>query len=92
MIVKNGIAIGTLPSEALTGSYKSNGAHSLFIIEKNGVKKVIHDMEGVSRDLASVRETFLEEDGGSYAYFGKPIGEETYCLFTRYQRNLCGLE
>lgn len=49
-------------------------------------------MEVVSRDLTEVREIFLEEDGGSYAYFGRPIGEDRYCLFTRYKGNLCGLQ
>jgi hypothetical protein len=92
IIMKNGISTGILPADTLSGSYKSNGAHSLFVTAKDGVKRVIHDMEDVSRDLSEVRETFLEEEGGSYAYFGRPIGEERYCLFTRYQRNLCGLE
>jgi hypothetical protein len=46
----------------------------------------------VSRDLEEVRETFLERDGGSYMYFGRPLGEKYYCLFTRYKGNLCGLE
>jgi hypothetical protein len=76
----------------VSGSYISNGAHSLFVTEKEGIKKVIHDMEVVSRDLQEVRETFIEEDGGSYTYFGRPIGENTYCIFTRYRGNLCGLE
>jgi hypothetical protein len=92
ILVKNGIPLGALSEGTLSGSYKSNGAHSLFITEKDWIKKVVHDMEVVSRDLSVVRETFLEEEGGSYAYFARPIGEERYCLFTRYQRNLCGLE
>lgn len=49
-------------------------------------------MVAVSRDLEEVRETFLEKDGGSYAYFGRPLGEKYYCLFTRYKGNLCGIE
>ena len=92
LLVKNGTVIGTLPENTLSGSYKSNGSHTLFITIQDNVKKVSHDMEVVSKDLQEVRETFLEEDGGSYAYFGRPIGEDTYCLFTRYKGNLCGLE
>ena len=92
ILIKNGTTIGTLPANTLSGSYKSNGSHSLFITMQDGVKRVSHDMEIVSKDLQEVRETFVEEDGGSYAYFGRPIGEDTYCLFTRYKGNLCGLE
>ena len=51
------------------------------------------DTSRVSRGLQDVREVFLEKNGGaSYAYFGKPVGEEKWCLFTRYKGNLCGLE
>lgn len=91
-IIKNGIPIWKLPAEYLSGSYRSNGSHFLYITESNGIKKVIYDMEVISRDLTEVRETFLEENGGSYAYFGIPLGEKRYCLFTRYKGNLCGLE
>ena len=91
-IIKNGVLAGILPPEYISGSYISNGSHFLYIIEKNGIKKVVHDMEVVSRDLTEVREVFLEEDGWSYAYFGRPLGEERYCLFTRYKGNLCWLQ
>ncbi len=91
-IIKNGVLVGILPQEYISWSYISNGSHFLYVTEKNGIKKIIHDMEVVSRDLTEVREIFLEEDGGSYAYFGRPIGEDRYCLFTRYKGNLCGLQ
>lgn len=92
IVMKDGRLMHTLSTDALTGSYISNGAHFLYLIEKSGIKKVLHDMLPVSRDLESVRETFLARDGGSYMYFGQPLGEKYYCLFTRYKGNLCGLE
>lgn len=92
LIIKNGIPLSPLAPEYLTGSYQSNGSNFLITSDKNGIKKVHHDMVVVSRDLEEVRETFLEKDGGSYAYFGRPLGEKYYCLFTRYRGNLCGIE
>ncbi len=92
IIIKNNNILWVLPPEYLTGSYRSNGSHTIFVVEKWGVKKVVYDLEPVSRDLQNVREVFLEADGTSYAYFGQPIGEEKYCLFTRYKWNICGLE
>ena len=91
-IIKNGTFVWNLPLTYISGSFISNGSHFLYRIEEKWVKKVVHDMEVVSRDLAEVREVFLEKDGGSYTYFGRPIGEKRYCIFTRYKGNLCGLE
>ncbi len=91
-IIKNGIPVWVLPLGYISGSYISNGSHFLYSVEEKGIKKVVHDMEITSRDLSEIREVFLEEDGGSYAYFGRPIWEKRYCLFTRYKWNLCGLE
>ena len=93
IIVKNGEYHAPFPNEWLSGSYISNWVNSAFITkDSHGIKKVAFNTEIVSRDLEEIRELFLEEEGSSYAYFGKPIGEDTYCLFTRYKWNLCGLE
>ena len=92
VLIKNDIILWALPTTYLSGSYKSNWSHSIFVTETWGIKKVVYDLESVSRDLQDIREIFLEADGSSYAYFGQPIGEEKYCLFTRYKGNICGLE
>lgn len=92
-IIRNDISLGNLSKNVLTGSYISNGAHSLYVTKENSNMEIHLDTSRVSRGLQDVREVFLEKNGGaSYAYFGKPVGEEKWCLFTRYKGNLCGLE
>ncbi|GAB0174783.1 MAG: hypothetical protein HHAS10_06620 [Candidatus Altimarinota bacterium] len=92
-MIRNNINIGVLPKNTQTGTYNSNGSHSIYATYEAGVFEVHLDTNKVSRDLQDVREIFIEENGGdSYAYFGKPVGEEKWCLFTRYKGNLCGLE
>ena len=68
-IIKNNLTPLLLPQGTISGSFMWNGSHFLFITEKDGIKKVYHDMLTVSRDLQEVRESFLEKDWGSYAYF-----------------------
>jgi hypothetical protein len=49
-------------------------------------QEVHFDTGPISHDLQDVREVFLDQNGGgSYAYFAKPVGEEKWCLFTRYK-------
>jgi hypothetical protein len=45
-----------------------------------------------NNDFDEVREIFIQEDGNSYTFFARPVGDARYCLFTRYRGNLCGLE
>ncbi len=67
-----------------------NWIHSMSGIENNEKKKLIFDGDLLWRDLEEVREIFIGNDW-SYAYFGRPLGEVKYCLFTRYKWNKCGL-
>lgn len=53
-------------------------------IENNGIKKLIFNNDILGRELEEVREIFIS-DNGTYAYFGRPLGESKYCLFTRYK-------
>lgn len=46
----------------------------------------------LDRKLDEIREIFLEKNSSGFAYFGRPQGEEKYCIFTRYRGNLCGFE
>lgn len=67
-----------------------NWVHSMSGVESNGKKKLIFDGDLLWRDLEEVREIFIGNDW-SYAYFGRPLWETKYCLFTRYKWNKCGL-
>ena len=92
-LIRNDISLGKLPKNTLTGSYTSNGAHSVYVTNDKTTQEVHFDTGPISHDLQDVREVFLDQNGGgSYAYFAKPVGEEKWCLFTRYKWNLCGLE
>ena len=90
-VVENGKTVYIFSTWWDLGTYTSNGSHFLWVQKKNGLNHVIYDGKTVWRDLEEVRELFLEKDGWSYAYFGRPLGEEKYCLYTRYKWNLCGL-
>jgi WD40-like Beta Propeller Repeat len=50
------------------------------------------DGQKIGNTYDEIREVFLEKNGGSYAYFARPLGSSTYCLYTRYRGNICGLE
>lgn len=58
---------------------------------KDGVISIVINGYQGEKKYEEVRDVFLEEDGYSYAYFARPLGEKTYCLFTRYKGNICGL-
>lgn len=91
-LIKNQTHKILLPQTVLPESTLSNGIHSLLISQEKWVKNVLYDGTTTDKDLQEIRERFLARDGSSYAYFGKPLWEEKWCLFTRYQGNMCGLE
>lgn len=92
VILKNGDIWETLRENINTGSYRSNGSHSLYVIGKPGEYRVIYDGSLVNWVYEEVRETFLEKSGNSYVYFARPLWEKRYCLFTRYRGNICSLD
>jgi hypothetical protein len=53
---------------------------------------MVYDGSFIPGKYEEIREIFLERSGNSYAYFGRPLGERKYCLFTRYRGNICGIE
>ncbi len=91
-IIKNGKDIETIQDWYQTWSYQSNGSHSIYATEKDTIKTIIYDWAPLQKRFSEVREIFLEKSGNSYAYFAKPVGENSYCLFTRYRWNICGLD
>ena len=68
-----------------------NGTTSLYTIEKDGAIMLVQDGNTLDRRFDEVREVFLGERGSDYAYFAKPLGENTYCFLSQYRGNLCGL-
>lgn len=90
-IVKNGHPLSLLDESYLSGTYQSNGSHSVWISRKDALSTLIYDGARVGAEYDEIREVFLEENGGYYAYFARPKGEKHYCLITKYHGNLCGL-
>ncbi len=68
-----------------------NGTESLYAVERDGMIELIHNGTILDRKFDEIREVYLDTDGGGYAYFGRPLGESSYCIYTRYRGNLCGL-
>ncbi len=91
-IIKNGETVGTLPEDYITWSYQSNGVTYSYNIWKNNTVWIVINGQEIDKKYEEIRDVFLEDDGYAYAYFARPLGEETYCIFTRYNGNLCGLD
>lgn len=91
-IIKNGEKIGTLPADYITWSYQSNGTIYSYNVWKNNSLWIVINGQEIDKKYEEIRDIFLEDDGYSYAYFARPLGEATYCIFTRYKGNLCGLD
>lgn len=91
-IVKNNEIITRLDSSYISGSYISNGSHSIYQTTSEWSKRVVVDGQVLPGKYDEIREVFLEKNGGYYAYFAKPVGWIKFCLFTKYRGNLCGLD
>lgn len=92
-IIRNNVSLGLLPKNTQSWTYISNWAHSIYVTYEAWIFDIELDTNKVSHGLQDIREVFLEKNGGaSFAYFAKPVGEEKWCLFTRYKGNLCWLE
>lgn len=68
-----------------------NGTESIYAVEQDSAIELIHNGAILDRKFDEIREIYLHADGGGYVYFGRPLGEQSYCLYTRYRGNLCGL-
>jgi hypothetical protein len=90
--MKNGIQVHTVYTGFMSGSYRSNGTHWIYTFDGEKSLQVVYDDTLLDNHFDEVREVFLSKDGGSYGFFGRPLGEKKYCLFTRYSGNLCGLD
>ncbi len=90
-IMKNGIRTEKLSSGYIDGTLNMNGTESIYAAEHDNTIELIHNGSILDRKFDEIREIFLDRDGGGYVYFGRPLGEQSYCLFTRYRGNLCGL-
>lgn len=90
-IFKNGEKLADIPAEMIDGSYRSNGSEYVYQISHDNTLQLVMNGEVGEKKYEEIREVLLEDDGYSYGYFARPIGEKTYCLFTRYKGNLCGI-
>ncbi len=91
-IVKNGKLVSFVHPKYMTGSYRSNGSHSIYTASGASWYQVVIDSEMLPVYYDDIREVFLEKNGASYAYFAKPLGGTRYCLFTKYKGNICGFD
>ncbi len=68
-----------------------NGNSSIYAVEQNGYIELVYNGKIIDRKFDEIREIFLDRESDEYTYFGRPLGEQTYCLYTRYRGNICGL-
>ncbi|MBC7498610.1 hypothetical protein H7170_03105 [Candidatus Gracilibacteria bacterium] len=90
-IIKNDVKIEQIAPGYIEGTLRMNGTESLYAVERDGMIELIHNGTILDRKFDEIREVYLDTDGGGYAYFGRPLGESSYCIYTRYRGNLCGL-
>ena len=90
-IIKNDVKIEEIAPGYIEGTLRMNGTESLYAVERDGAVELIHNGTILDRKFDEIREVYLDMDGGGYVYFGRPLGEQTYCVYTRYRGNLCGL-
>jgi hypothetical protein len=62
-----------------------NGNDSMYAIEHDTTIEVIHNGTLLDRKFDEIREIFIENESSNFIYFGRPLGEKTYCLYTRFK-------
>jgi hypothetical protein len=85
LVYKNKNIVYTGSNPSIRTSWKSNGSNFISLEKKENIYRINFNGGILPKELEEVRELFLEENGGSYAYFARPIGEKKWCLFTRYR-------
>lgn len=90
-IIKNGVKIEKILTGFIENSIKMNGMNSMYAIEQDWYIWLVYNGVLINRKFDEIREIFLDKDGDGYVYFGRPLGEQSYCLYTRYRWNLCGI-
>lgn len=93
IVIKDGVVIHTISADYVRGTLQLNGSDVIYAIHNTDDESYSIVINGsvLDRRLAEIREVFLEKNTNGYAYFGRPKGEDTYCLFTRFKGNLCGI-
>ena len=90
-IIKNWNKIEKIEKWYIEGSLKMNGNNSIYTIEHDGNIEIIYNGKLLDRKFDEVREIFIVKDSDGFVYFGRPLWEKTYCLYTSYRGNLCWL-
>lgn len=92
IILKNWNPSDTMREWYQDNSWQANGSHYIYITREWSSYQIIYDWVSIWKELAEIREVFLEKSWNGYAYFSRQKWENTYCLFTRYRWSICGLE
>ncbi len=90
-IIKNELKIEKISNGYIENSLRMNGNSSIYAVEQNGYLELIYNGKIIDRKFDEIREIYLDRESDDYTYFGRPLGEQTYCLYTRYRGNLCKL-
>lgn len=93
-ILKDGQIMNTIRENYIPGTLRMNGIHNIYAIKnpEDGSTSLVYDGSSQERKLDEVREIFLDGGSSGFSYFWRPQWEESYCFFSRYNGNLCGLD
>lgn len=92
IVVKDGVVIHTISEDYVRGTLQMNASEVLYAVlnQENNTYSIVINGSKIDRELAEIREIFLEKNSNGFAYFGRMPNENSYCLFTRYKGNICG--
>lgn len=90
-LMKNGIKTERIADGYISWSLRMNGNDSMYAVNNDdGSISLIYNGSKIDTRLEEVREIFLDNTP-NYSFFGKPLGSNSYCFYTRHRWNLCGL-
>jgi hypothetical protein len=88
-IIKNKVVIEEIQDNVIEESIQLNGRNSIYAIEQDWSIWLVYNWVMLDRKFDEIREIYLEKNSDWYVYFGRPLWERTYCLYTRYRGNIC---
>ncbi len=94
IIFKDGSLMNIIHENYIPGTLRMNGVHNIYAIKNTEDRStsLVYDGSTLERKLDEVREIFLDGASSGFSYFGRPQGENSYCYFSRYSGNLCGID
>ena len=89
VIIKNWSPIQELPNNIILKTLQFNWKNFIYAIEQDWSIWLVYNGILLDRKFDEIREIYLDKNSDWFVYFGRPLWEKTYCLYTRYRGNIC---